>query len=166
MNIKKSVALTLMGVTMAIAGASYFFPAAQEGAAGKRGLETLIIASVHSSRMHEFEVEIASTPQEKEMGLMFRETMPPDHGMLFQLGEERVIRFWMKDTLIPLDMIFIAADGTVRKVYERATPKSLEGISSDVPVKAVLEINGGRANELGIVVGDKVVHPYFGLSKP
>jgi uncharacterized membrane protein (UPF0127 family) len=81
--------------------------------------------------------------------------------MLFEMGQEAITSFWMKNTLIPLDMLFIAKNGEIKTIHENAEPKSLTGISSEVPVYAVLEINGGRAKALGIKRGDQVIHPYF-----
>ena len=108
-----------------------------------------------------FHVEIADTPEKMQRGLMFRKHLAAGHGMLFEIGEPVVISFWMKNTLIPLDMIFIGADGTIKKIYENAQPEVLTPISSGVSVKAVLEINGGAAKAMGIVVGSKVIHSYF-----
>lgn len=109
-----------------------------------------------------FHVEIARTMEQQEKGLMFRMSLPPDGGMLFQFeGEPRPVRFWMKDTFIPLDMIFISRDGIIKSIHANAEPRSWDGISSVFPVNAVLEIAGGRAAELGIHAGDQVVHPFF-----
>lgn len=109
----------------------------------------------------DFRVEIAATPAELEKGLMFREKIDSGHGMLFELGKTAVTRFWMKNTLVPLDMIFIAPGGEIKKIHENAVPKSLSAVSSVTPVNAVLEIGGGEARALGISAGDRVVHPYF-----
>jgi uncharacterized membrane protein (UPF0127 family) len=127
--------------------------------------ESLEIVGKDGAR-HAFKVEIASTAQERRAGLQFRERMAPDHGMLFVMDKAEVELFWMKDTLIPLDMLFIAPDGTIAKIHENAKPGDLTPISSGVPVSAVLEINGGRAAELGIAAGDKVDHPFFKEQKP
>ena len=149
-------AVAVLGAVMLLAAASYFSAPAQKGLR----LDTLVVEGAAGSR-HSFEVEIADTPQMQAIGLMFRERMDPDHGMLFTFAQERVVKFWMKNTPIPLDMLFIAADGEIKKIHENAVPESLEGIGSEVPVAGVLEINGGRAKALGIVNGDKVIHPYF-----
>ena len=127
-------------------------------------LDKLVIVSGSGAR-HGISVEIAATPQARETGLMFRAHMDPDHGMLFEMEQTGVTRFWMKNTLIPLDMLFMAPDGTIMTIRENAVPKSLTPVSSDVPVNAVLELNGGRARALGIVAGDKVVHPFFRSAK-
>ncbi|MCE9507817.1 MAG: DUF192 domain-containing protein [Alphaproteobacteria bacterium] len=153
--------LFLIAAAIVLVAGFYFSSVAQKGAR----LETLVIEGKLGGR-HSFEVEIASTPAEEEIGLMFREQMAPDHGMLFEMGRTAKTSFWMKNTLIPLDMLFIAADGEIKTIHENAVPKSLEPLSSGVPVAAVLEINGGRARELGIRAGDRVIHPYFKGSQP
>lgn len=118
---------------------------------------------VHSANGdHDFTVEIASTPDERAMGLMFREELGPNAGMLFDFQEEREVSFWMQNTLIPLDMIFIGTDGVIRKVHVNARPRDTTSIPSGEPVRFVLEIPGGRSVELGISVGDRVDHPLIG----
>ncbi|BCX16982.1 MAG: hypothetical protein KatS3mg117_0664 [Geminicoccaceae bacterium] len=109
-----------------------------------------------------FTIELAITPDELARGLMFRASLPERHGMLFDFGREQEVAFWMRNTLIPLDMLFIGADGVVRHLHENATPLSEEAIPSRYPVRAVLEIAGGSARRLGIAVGDRVRHPIFG----
>jgi len=109
-----------------------------------------------------FDVELALTETERARGLMFREKLGPYDGMLFDFHQEAPVSFWMKNTLIPLDMVFIAADGTIRRVHANAVPLSTDSISSEFPVRGVLEINGGSAKLLGIKPGDKVRHPIFG----
>lgn len=111
---------------------------------------------------HAFTVEMAVTPEEIQQGLMFRQELAPDAGMLFDFGMTRQASMWMKNTLIPLDMLFILEDGRVIAIARNAQPGSLRSIGPGVPVRAVLEIPGGRAKELGIEPGDKVVHPLFG----
>ena len=95
-------------------------------------------------------------------GLMYRRTLAPDAGMLFDYGAPQPVAFWMKNTLIPLDMIFIGADGAVVDVHERAVPLSLDPIESKVPARAVLEVNGGTVARLGLKVGDVVHYAFFG----
>ncbi len=109
-----------------------------------------------------FAIELALTPAQQEQGLMFRRDLAPDAGMLFDLGSERIATFWMKNTLIPLDMLFIAEDGRVADIHERAVPLSEATISSKVPVRAVLELNGGTVARLGIKPGDVVHDAIFG----
>jgi uncharacterized protein len=103
-----------------------------------------------------FHVEVAADHVSQERGLMFRSEMAPDAGMLFDLHQSEQIAFWMKNTELPLDMVFIRADGTVSSIEPNAVPYSTDPIPSAEPVRAVLEINGGRANALGIKPGDKV----------
>jgi uncharacterized membrane protein (UPF0127 family) len=117
---------------------------------------------VTGGREIKFDVELALNDAERSRGLMFREKLGPYDGMLFDFHQEAPVSFWMKNTLIPLDMVFIAADGTVRHVHANAVPLSTDAIPSQFPVRAVLEINGGSAKLLGIKPGDKVKHPIFG----
>jgi uncharacterized protein len=121
--------------------------------------ELTIVAS--GGRYH-FNIEMAVSPGQMEQGLMYRRTLPADAGMLFDYGRTQPVSFWMKNTLIPLDMIFIKADGTIAGIHERATPLSLEPIPGPAPVRAVLEVNGGTAARLGIKPGDQVLHAVFG----
>ena len=117
---------------------------------------------VTGGREIKFDVELALNDAERSRGLMFREKLGPYDGMLFDFYQEAPVSFWMKNTLIPLDMVFIAGDGTVKHVHANATPLSTDSIPSQFPVRAVLEINGGSARLLGIKPGDKVKHPIFG----
>ncbi|MGD9742834.1 MAG: DUF192 domain-containing protein [Dongiaceae bacterium] len=111
-----------------------------------------------------FRVEVAVTPAQRQQGLMYRESLAADAGMLFLYGEDRQVRMWMKNTLIPLDMIFIRRDGTVESVAERTIPLSSAIVASKGDVAAVLEVNGGTAARLGIRPGDRVRHAAFGNS--
>jgi len=114
-----------------------------------------------------FQVEIAETGHHIQKGLMFRDSMPRDAGMLFYFGGgEGELSFWMKNTLIPLDMVFIRGDGSIAHIHENAVPLSLQSVPSLHPVAAVLEINGGEASARGIAVGDRVEHPYFRRTRP
>jgi hypothetical protein len=107
---------------------------------------------------HWFKVYLAENTEQQMQGLMFIRALPADEGMLFPLQTPRIMNMWMKNTLIPLDMLFIDVHGKVVCVRERAEPESLALISCDKPVKAVLEIGGGQAGMRGIGVGDTVVH--------
>lgn len=119
-----------------------------------------------SGGSHDFTVEIAKAPVDLQMGLMFRKEMEPNHGMMFQMSKiPQQTSFWMKNTYLPLDIIFIAADGRIVNIHRNATPHSTTSIPSVEPVTGVIEINGGRADELGIKIGDTVVHPYFEASE-
>ena len=109
-----------------------------------------------------FDIELAVTPPQMEQGLMFRRSLAADAGMLFDYGDPQPIAMWMKNTLIPLDMIFIGKDGTVVDFRERAVPMSLDTIEPKVPTRAVLEVNAGTVNRLGLRVGDTIHHAFFG----
>jgi uncharacterized membrane protein (UPF0127 family) len=121
---------------------------------------SLVVAS--GGRELKFEVDLATNDAERSRGLMFRKQLGAYEGMLFDFYQEMPVSFWMKNTLIPLDMVFIAADGMIRHVHANAVPLSTDTIPSRFPVRAVLEINGGSAALLGIKPGDKVRHPIFG----
>ena len=116
-------------------------------------------------KSHLFHIELALTPQQQAQGLMGRTEMAEDAGMLFLFPAEGERGFWMKNTLIPLDMIFIKKDGTIHHVHDSAKPNDLTSVKSNGPVLAVLELNGGVAKKLGIVAGDKVKHPFFGNTR-
>ena len=113
-------------------------------------------------KRHNFKVELATSPEQRTQGLMFRRTLGPDAGMLFDFGHTEPVAMWMKNTLIPLDMLFIGSDGTVINIAQRTVPGSLTPIPSAKPVRFVLEVAGGTASRLGIKPGDKVLHPLFG----
>ncbi len=109
-----------------------------------------------------FTVEFASTPETMMQGLMFRPSMPADAGMLFDFGvPPRPISMWMKNTLIPLDMLFISTDGHVLGIASHTTPGSLKAIASPGPIRAVLELNAGAAEREGITTGARILHPLF-----
>ena len=134
-------------------------------ASDSRSDSMLVIAT--RIAQHRFTVEVARTPAEMERGLMFRDRLAPDHGMLFLYDEDRQVSFWMKNTLIPLDLIFADASGRIVQIAERAVPLSTALISSAGPVRAVLEVNGGTADRLGISVGDRLLHVRLpGLKMP
>ena len=105
---------------------------------------------------------LADTPQRQAQGLMFVRSLPADRGMLFVHREPRAISMWMKNTYIPLDMVFIGADGRIQQIVEQTTPHSLDLIRSEAPARAVLEIAGGEARKLGLHAGQLVKHPALG----
>jgi uncharacterized membrane protein (UPF0127 family) len=125
------------------------------GRAGAAELSRLTIDSGRGAQT--FNVELATTPDQMQVGLMFRQNLAPDAGMLFVYPSEQQVAFWMKNTVIPLDMLFIAGDGKIRRIVERTIPLSTAVIPSVDEVRAVLEVNGGTAARLGIKPGD-VVH--------
>jgi uncharacterized membrane protein (UPF0127 family) len=114
-------------------------------------------AVLHTSKGNfPFTIEVADTPASREQGLMFRKSLAPNAGMLFDFKTEQQVAFWMQNTLIPLDMLFIAADGTVKTIHANAKPMDTTPIPSGVPVRFVLEIPGGRAAEIGAKPGDRL----------
>ncbi len=129
------------------------------GARADGGLHSLDI--VTSTGAHHYEVEVADTEASREHGLMDRREMPANHGMLFEFPNREPVTFWMKNTYLSLDMIFIDADGAVRRVEQRATPMSEALIPSQAPVVAVLELNAGQAAAIRLKPGDKVRFPFF-----
>ena len=135
-------------------------PAAPEGP--QPPLETSLIAIQSDGTSHEFEVELADDPEERRLGMMGRESLAENAGMLFDMGAPQEAGFWMKDTLISLDMLFIHEDGTILAIAKNAVPGSLRRIGPDMPVRAVLELNGGRSDALGIEPGDTAIHSLFG----
>jgi uncharacterized membrane protein (UPF0127 family) len=130
-------------------------PAEAPAGQPQTGLQQLHLTITSASGVHRFTVEVAATPQQQETGLMFVKHLAPDRGMIFPYDPPQPVAFWMHNTLIPLDMVFIRADGTIARI---ATARPLDDtpVPSGEPIAAVLEIAGGRAAELGIVPGDKV----------
>lgn len=153
-------------VPAAIALAACSTQAATDGAASQvspsaavhpeSGLEVIDLVVTTSGGTHSFRVEVAATPEQQQRGLMFRTAMGPDEGMIFPLAQVRMASFWMRNTVIPLDIIFIGPDNRVLNVGANAVPYSEASVLSVGPTKAVLELNGGRAAELGIAPGDLV----------
>jgi len=139
------------GVGALLAGALLAAPAPADE------MDNLVIET--ASGPVQFTVELADTPDERAQGLMFRDALAPNAGMLFIYPRDQIISMWMKNTLIPLDMLFIGGDGRVLGIAERTVPLSLHSISSEGPARAVLEVNGGTAARHGIRPGDRVHHP-------
>ncbi len=135
-----------------------FLPEAPSAVA--QTLEKLEI--VTASGPHEFSVEVMRTPAELEHGLMFRRFLPPDRGMLFDFKTEKPVMMWMKNTYLPLDMVFIAKSGRVVGIAENTEPFSEKIIPSGGPTYGVLEVNAGTAAKIGLKAGDEVRHPLFG----
>jgi uncharacterized membrane protein (UPF0127 family) len=124
--------------------------------------ETLVL--VTSAGERKIDVEIAETPEEKALGLMFRTTLADTKGMLFPYKPAQEVEMWMRNTYIPLDMVFIRADGIVHRIEERAEPLSEAIIASHGAVAAVLELAGGAAERFGLKPGDRVLHKHFNPS--
>lgn len=114
---------------------------------------------VTASGTHRFQVWIAADDRSRERGLMFVRKLPPDEGMLFLFERPQLAAFWMKDTYLSLDLIFIRADGVVVNVAENARPLTLDPIPSAAPVKAVLELLAGTSARIGLIAGSRVLHP-------
>ena len=121
--------------------------------------QTLEIAT--KSGVHAFSVEIVDNDADRAKGLMFRKELPEGKGMLFDFKTEQDVSFWMQNTYIPLDMLFIRADGQILRIAENTEPLSTRLIPSGGQVRAVLEVIGGTARKFGIVPGDRVAHPIF-----
>jgi uncharacterized membrane protein (UPF0127 family) len=131
----------------------------------RRLLPTTPLDILTATTRHAFAVEVAETGAERSRGLMCRLGLPPMAGMLFDFGEERAVTMWMKNTLIPLDMLFIRADGTVRHIARNARPYSLTAIPSTGPVRFVLELARGTATRLGMAPGDVASHALIGVAE-
>ena len=133
-------------------------PAPEATALGvpQTGLEEVKLTITSDGAVHRFTVEVARSPEEQAQGMMNRQSLDPDRGMLFPYDPPEMASFWMKNTLIPLDMIFIRADGTIARIEENVAPLSLEPVPAGEPVAAVLELAGGRSAELGIGPGARV----------
>ena len=132
-----------------------------DAGAARAGAPTPLVIETGTGS-HTFEVELAATEKQRRLGLMFRRKLAPNAGMLFDYVRSRPVAMWMKNTYIPLDMLFIAADGRVVNIAKRTVPHSLKSISSAGRVRAVLEVNAGTADRLGIVAGALVRHRIFG----
>ena len=115
-----------------------------------------------ASGPHKFAIELALSGPQMEQGLMFRRSLAPDAGMLFDFGAPTNITMWMKNTLIPLDMLFLDNSGRIIDIHERAVPQSLDTIAANGPTRYVIELNGGTAERLGIKIGDRATSPYIG----
>ena len=126
---------------------------------------TLQIATP-DARLHTFKIWIADDEQRRSRGLMFVKHLAAEDGMLFVYPQPQPIAMWMKNTFVPLDMLFVAADGKVARVVENTKPQSLATIESGSPVLGVVELAAGSAARLKIAAGAQVIHPVFSASKP
>jgi uncharacterized membrane protein (UPF0127 family) len=143
-----------------LVGAYALIAALAPGHASDQG--TLEIVS--ASGVHAFSVELATNDEERSRGLMFRKELPLGQGMLFDFEHDQPVAFWMHNTYISLDMIFIRGDGRIMRIAENTEPMSDKLVPSGAPVRAVLEVIAGTARQLGIAPGDRVVSPIFGNS--
>jgi uncharacterized protein len=153
---KQLLSLLAFAFVLAFSGAAY--AQAPQNPVGPTDPLTI----VSGEKKHAFKVEMADTPQESEMGLMYRASMPKDHGMIFDFRPSREISMWMKNCLFPQDMLFLDEKGTVLAIAENARPGSTRLISPGFPIASVLELNGGIAKELGLKPGDRIQHKLFG----
>jgi uncharacterized protein len=142
---------------MLVAGCAMFAPGTPARASGQDTIEI-----VTSSGVHAFAVELATNDAERERGLMFRKELPDGHGMLFDFQTDQPVSFWMHNTYLPLDMIFIQGSGRISHIAENAEPMSDTLIPSDSPVRAVLEVIAGTAQKFNIAPGDRVTGSIFG----
>lgn len=129
---------------------------AETSAHAESGLTVTSLSITTQDATHDFRVELAISPQEQARGLMFRTKMEPNEGMIFPRETPRMASFWMKNTVISLDIIFIGADRRIINIAANTTPYSLDPVSSAAPALAILELNAGRAAELGITEGAQV----------
>lgn len=143
------------------ATAAWIMTASAQAPAGGQTFEVQTLQIQTGAGTLTYRIELAITQAQREQGLMYRPHLPERHGMLFDFGETRDVAMWMKNTLIPLDMLFIRADGQIARIEANAAPHSLTIRTSGGPVRAVLELAGGEAARAGIRVGDRLVHPLF-----
>ena len=150
--------LGLHGSTLPAQGGAFGSdPPALDLASYPKGTLGVLAAGVR----HDFDIWVADTPDRQRQGLMYVRDLPSSQGMLFVNDSPRISTFWMKNTYIPLDMLFIDARGRIVAIFANTTPLSLEPVGPSVPVRAVLELRGGEAARRGIRKGDKVLHPAF-----
>ncbi|MBV8538006.1 MAG: DUF192 domain-containing protein [Alphaproteobacteria bacterium] len=163
-SVRRAIVLGYLGVAFALLG-TWGAPVIGTGA----WAQSANVSFRHSELSIEsggkripFKVEIAETDEQRALGLMYRTSLPADAGMLFDFKHDQDVAFWMRNTRIPLDMLFIDRTGRIVNIAERAVPFSEETIPSAGPVLAVLELNGGTASRLGLKPGDRVIYPIFG----
>lgn len=147
------------GALRRLVAAAAFLILALDRPAGAAEQGTLEIVS--KSGVHVFTVEMVNNEADRARGLMYRKELAPGHGMLFDFEREQEVGFWMQNTYIPLDMIFIRGDGRIWRIAENTEPLSTKIVPSNGPVRAVFEVIAGTAKKLGIAPGDRVAHPIF-----
>lgn len=155
--------LALAAAALALTACSSRGPEGANGAVAAQpslhpvsGLPVIPLTVTHAGKRHTFRVELARTREEQARGLMFRTAMGPDEGMIFPVEPPRPLSFWMKNTVLSLDIIFIGTDGRILNIAANTTPYSEESVPSAGLASGVLELNAGRAAELGLAPGDKV----------
>lgn len=154
-------ALYVFALMLAMPAVFFFVPAAH----AKMRIDQLTIEPAGGGAARALTIELAATDQEKALGLMFRTKLADTEGMLFAYPASQNITMWMRNTYIPLDMVFIRADGIIHRIQARTEPLSERIISAGGDVSAVLELAGGAAERLGIKAGDRVRHPLFDAAK-
>ena len=150
---------SLLAPIVAILAALLAFGAVD--AAGSVTFEEMPLLIEATSGRFEFQVELAVSPEQRSQGLMFREDLDEDRGMLFDFGRSQPASMWMRNTYVPLDMLFIDAAGRITQIAANTQPLSDAAIASREPVRAVLELRAGVTARLGIEPGDRVIHPLF-----
>jgi uncharacterized protein len=163
-GLSASLARAVLAFLRLCASLVFLCPSPAAPAVGKSRPQGVLerLEIVTASGTHEFSVEVMRTGPQLERGLMFRRFLPQDRGMLFDFGTERPVMMWMKNTYLPLDMIFIGRAGKVVGLAENTEPLSEKIISSGAPAYGVLEVNAGTAARIGLRIGDSVHHPLFG----
>ncbi len=156
--------MTFRSFAFAVLSFALLVPAADAAAPRHLPVETVAIAT-HGG-LRSFRMEIAADDASRATGLMHRTHLAPNAGMLFDFQKPLMAAFWMKDTPLPLDMLFVRADGTISTIAANAVPFSTAEIASAEPIRVVIEINGGLARTLGIAPGDRVRAPMFPARKP
>ena len=149
MHVSRWIALLILGLFVVVSG-----PA--------RAADPRVVEIASKTGVHAFAVEVMSTDADRAQGLMNRKELPEGQGMLFDFHRDQEVGFWMKNTYIPLDMIFIRSDGRIMRIAENTVPLSEKIVPSNGTVRGVLEVIAGTTRKLGIAVGDKVAHPIFG----
>ncbi|MEM8853874.1 MAG: DUF192 domain-containing protein [Pseudomonadota bacterium] len=153
------VTLTVAAFCLLLAGPLTLPGAAKDAQPVEVTVGTDEVVLQTQSGTHRFTIEMADDPMERARGLMFREDMARDHGMLFDFGGEDLRSFWMKNTPLPLDIIFVKADGTVVSIAENTTPFSTDPIDSAGTARFVFEVNAGVSEDIGLMPGDRLHHP-------
>jgi uncharacterized protein len=161
-RLKRAAADVALSVFVALSASLSLAPLYSAPAFARMRQDTLTVKPASGGPGHAFTIEVASTDQEKALGLMFRTELPDSEGMLFPYARAKSLSMWMHNTYISLDMLFIQPDGTIARIEEKAEPLSDRIIASGSDVSAVLEIAGGASARLGIKPGDKVITPSLG----
>ncbi|QBX37683.1 DUF192 domain-containing protein [Brevundimonas sp. S30B] len=157
MSITRRVMIGVLGLTLSVSAACAQSSTPVDAAG--RALEPLSVTT--ATGKHDFMVEIADTEELRQRGLMFRDPLPDDRGMLFQFPQASEQSFWMRNTPSPLDIIYIDPRGRIVSIAKHATPMSDTPIPSYGAANGVLEVRAGRADEIGAKPGDVVTHPFF-----